>query len=306
MIRGLCLLLCVAGMARSQAAENKPATNCQLTRYAVLPMATQPDGRFAIPVSVMGHDASFLVDTGGVSATMTGQLAKDLDMNPKPTNRWLNGVGGSVLYTFVYAKTFSIGRLTGTEIPVYIDPRIGGLGLDGTLSPDMMSQFDVDIDFAKSTMNLFAPDHCPGQAVYWTKTPFLAIPMQVAANSGHIRIPVVLDGKEAIASIDTGADNTFMSMKVAEEFGITEKSPELKILHSFGAGGKFKEYSYPFKILDLGGITVKNPRVTIMSDEMLGGGLGREMTLGVSFLRQLHMYIAYKERKLYLTPAEAN
>ena len=306
MIRHLCLLLCLTWLTQAYAADTKAVQSCQLTRYAALPMATQPDGRFAVPVTVMGHDASFLVDTGGVSATMTGQLAKDLEMNPKPTNRWLNGVGGSVLYTFVYAKTFSLGRLTGTEIPVYIDPRIGGLGLDGTLSPDMMSQFDVDIDFAKSTMSLFAADHCPGQAVYWTKTPFLAVPIQVAANSGHIRIPVMLDDRPATASIDTGADNTFMSMKVAEEFGITEKSPGLKVLRSFGAGGKFKEYTYPFKTLDLGGITVKKPRVTILSDEMLGGGLGKEMTLGVSFLRQLHLYIAYKERKLYMTPAEAN
>jgi hypothetical protein len=50
---------------------------------------------------------------------------------------------------------------------------------------------------------------------------------------------------------------------------------------------------------------VNNPHITVMSNELLGGGLGYDLTLGNSFLRQLHIYIAYKEEKLYITPAAA-
>jgi len=304
-MRAIAMALLLALVQPAFAAEKAQPSGCALERYSSMPISTLSDGRIAIPVTVQGRNASFMVDTGGVSATMTMQLAKDIDKAPKPAARWLGGVGGSLLTTFIYADSFSIGRLTGKDLIVYIDPRINGMGIDGTLAPDMLGRFDVDIDFARGTLSLFSPSHCPGKVVYWTQGEHITVPMDVAP-SGHIRVPVTVDGKTVMATLDTGSVISVMSMSLAKSIGVAENSPDLKLKRSYGINGRFKEYSYPFKTLALDGLTVTNPHIKLLSDEMLGGKLGSDLILGVGILRQLHLYISYKEEKIYITPALAN
>jgi hypothetical protein len=94
-----------------------------------------------------------------------------------------------------------------------------------------------------------------------------------------------------------------MSMGLAKKIGVSLDSKDLKLKIAFGSKDRFKEFDYPFKTLSLDGLTVNNPHITVLSDTLLPSGLGDDLILGVSFLRQLHIYVAYKEEKLYITPA---
>jgi predicted aspartyl protease len=303
--RQLLLGAAFAALASNGARAAAEAPQCRLARYSSLPITTLSDGRFAIPVTVQDHAMSFMVDTGGVSATITSEQAKALGLTVKGTFRYLMGVAGSLLTSYVSADSFSIGRLTGTGLPVYIDPRITGIGVDGTLAPDMMSKFDVDIDFGHSIFNLFSPDHCPGKVVYWTQGDHVEIPMDFAPN-GHIRVPVTVNGKPLTAMLDTGSRTSVMSLSTARDvLGISENDPKLKLKESFGTKSRYREYTYPFETLDLNGIAVKSPHITIFSDDTVKG-VSEQLILGVGILRQLHLYIAYREHKLYVTPALAN
>jgi predicted aspartyl protease len=288
--------LMIPGVARAA-----DAPDCRLTRYAAIPFTTIADGRIAIPVGVDGQPASFLVDTGGVYVSMTPELAKKIGRPAKEVDRWLVGVGGSVMRTAVHVDEFTIGKLKGTGMAVYVDTRLG-IDVDGTVDPDMMAKFDVDFDFAHGLMNLFSQDHCPGKVVYWAKD-FVALPMEVRINSGHIRVPVTIEGKKVMATLDTGAMDSVMSLKLAKSLGITEDSADLKLSQSSGSNNQFRTYTYPFKALDMDGIIVTNPHITVLSDAMLPG-MGDDIILGMGILRQLHLYIAYKEEKLYITPAQ--
>lgn len=285
------------------AASAADATQCRLTRYATLPMTTLSDGRIAVPVTVQGREMNFMVDTGGISATMTSEQASALGLTFKGTFRWLGGVAGSLMTSYVSPDNFALGRLQGSGLPVYIDTRLSGVGVDGTLSPDMMSRFDVDFDFARGNLNLFSQDHCPGGVVYWTAGDHVVVPVELAP-SGHIRVPVLVDGKPLTAMIDSGSVTSVMSVHAAKALGISETDPKLKLKSSFGLGQKYREYTYPFQTLALDGITVKTPHITVFSDETVKG-VREDMILGIGILRQLHVYIAYKEHKLYLTPAMA-
>jgi hypothetical protein len=58
--------------------------------------------------------------------------------------------------------------------------------------------------------------------------------------------------------------------------------------------------------LSFNGIAVSNPQIELMPQSNFN--LGREhdnIGLGMSVLRQLHMYVAYDEGVVYLTGAEA-
>jgi predicted aspartyl protease len=301
----LSLLMLAATGFFASAAEAADVQDCRLERFSSLPMSTLSDGRITVPVAIDGHTAPFLVDTGGISATMSRQLANEIGKEPQPFRRGLIGVGGASLYSSIYADDFALGGMHGKNILVFIDERIRGGGMDGTLAPEMMHRFDVDFDFRQGTVNFFSQEHCPGKIVYWTKDGAIVIPMDVQPN-GKIRIPVTVDGNRVMAELDTGSVTSFISMDLARRLGVTPDSKDLKLKLSYGFKDRFKEFDYPFKTLSLDGLTVNNPHITVMSDELLPSGLGYDLTLGISFLRQLHLYIAYKEEKLYITPADAN
>lgn len=273
---------------------------CDLSRFSVLPITTIPDGRFTIPVVLNGRTLDFLVDTGGVVATIDGNQAFNLHLPTAQTSRPLNGVAGDHLTHTAYLETFSLGRLQGSGLDAYLDNRLP-LGVDGTLSPDMMRHYDVDIDLLRGTLSLFSPKHCAGKVVYWTNSGYVALPMEVETD-GHIRVPVMVDGVKVVALLDTGAQHSIVSMSMAKRIGVSENSPDLKPAR--GSAKENKRYDYPFKLLDFNGIAVSKPRLQIVSDDYLPKGI--DMLVGVSILRRLHLYIAYGEEKLYITPAGAN
>jgi predicted aspartyl protease len=279
---------------------------CDLNRFTTLPITTIPDGRFTIPAVLNGRKLDFLVDTGGVVATIDGDQAFNLRLTSSSmygmsyTPRVLKGVAGNKLSYVTILDTFSLGRLQGTKLAAYLDNRLP-TGVDGTLSPDMMRHYDVDIDLLRGTLSLFSQKHCAGKVVYWTNSGYVVLPMDVESD-GHIQVPLTVDGVKVTALLDTGARHSIVSMSLAKKIGVSENSPDLKLAR--GSTDEFKRYDYPFKLLDFNGIAVSKPRLQVVSDDYLPKGI--DMLVGVSILRRLHLYIAYGEEKLYITPAGAN
>jgi predicted aspartyl protease len=282
-------------------AEAQDRKGCDLNRFSELPISTLPDGRFTVPADLNGQKLDFLVDTGGVTATIDQRQAHNLRLVPKQTNAPLRGVAGDALYYYTMLDKFSLGRLHGSNFAAYIDNRLP-IGVDGTISPDMMRHYDVDIDMLRGTLNLFSQNHCAGQVVYWTHTGYVTLPMKVESD-GHIKVPVTIDGTQFTALLDTGAQHTIIAMHAAKQAGVAENSADLKLVSDKDA--KYKRYDYPFKLLDFNGVAVSKPRVQVVSDDYLPGK-DIDMIVGVSILRRLHLYIAYGEEKLYITPAGAN
>jgi len=55
---------------------------------------------------------------------------------------------------------------------------------------------------------------------------------------------------------------------------------------------------------EAGGVTVNHPHIEMVSDEVWSDR--DDILMGIGIMRQLHLYIAYKEKKMYITPALAN
>jgi hypothetical protein len=138
-------------------------------------------------------------------------------------------------------------------------------------------------------------------------------------NSGHIILPVVLDGHPFDAVLDTGSSATFISQDVAHNtFGLDQSSPGMVRVSDDGGPGTVPVYRHTFKTLALEGLSIANPGIDIfekvgssripphlgsrLSDSDESGG-NTDFVLGLNELRHLHLYIAYKEQKLYITPA---
>ena len=260
------------------------------------------DGRITIPVKFEDRDLFFLIDTGGVFSTVEPEVVSSLKLNTHQSNMPLFGIGGRKLSQQVDPENFAIGRLKGKGFSFYVEPR-GLRTFDGTLAPQILGAYDLDIDFAAGTFRLFSQDHCPGQVIYWTQTgPWAIVPITFDKGNGHISIPVSIDGKSIKAVIDTGAVRSVMNLSTARRFlDFDERNPETTAM---GVGPQ-KSYRFPFKTLSFEGVAVAHPDIEILPNNVAAIA-GRDLILGIDVLRQLHVYIAYKEEKMYLTSASAH
>jgi predicted aspartyl protease len=296
-----------APMAASPPAATPPANACKLMRITELDLTTFPGGSIGVPAMVDDRPIMLVVDTGDIHTVVSSIVADDLHLTRDLSAQTQVLLGGVEMSQIAYSHSFKLGTLTTGRIGLIVAPAQAlESDSDGLLGPDIMSNYDVEIDYAHAKLSLFSQDHCPGEVVYWTKDAYAQIPMHVD-DSWHITVNVTLDGKVLNAAIDTGAERSTMSLSVAKEiFGIDEKNPALSkranallnnVVHT-------TFYRYPFSALTLEGIAVAHPDIDILPEDAYGKG-GPQLIVGASVLRQLHLYIAYKEQVLYATPAEA-
>jgi len=277
-----------------------------------------------IPVTLNGKQKQLLVDTGGAMTEMSPDVADELALPRQRTAFQLYDVSGRMSNQYVHAD-FAIGTLSSKDMVFMLAPSgqdFGGKPIAGLLDPDILKHYDVDIDFGAGKFNLLSQDHCEGKVIYWKTDAVAVVPMKVMA-SGHILLPVLVNGKEVTALLDTGAWNTTLTQPVAEHtFGLTMGSPDTPATGTLATRSAATTYHHVFDTLGFEGIAVSHTDIDIIpdfssqverenatpetgthlaarrSDETQGA-----MLLGMNILRHFHIYIAYKEDRVYITPA---
>ena len=273
--------LCLAAPARAQ--------DCAPQELAKVQTSTLPDGRITVPVTVEGHALNFLLDTGGIYTTIKWEVAREMNLPVRQTDRRLTGVGGSMLNFALTGENFSVGEFKVANKPIYVESRPLP-DADGTLAPDILRDYDVEIDLAAGSMTLFAPGYC---AVQEPRDAVLAI---IVDPGGHVHLPVKIDGVSAIAVLDTGSVMSVTGVRTAALLGVRSNSPGLELRHDKDG---YQLYSYPFGTMEIGGMTVQNPNIAIASDGFLPG---EELVLGIDALRLMRVTIAYASKRLYIKP----
>jgi predicted aspartyl protease len=278
---------------------------CRLIQMAALDMTIDSGGGVDVPMSISGQTVNMLIDTGGIFTMLTEASVQRLGLAKLPVfESQIRMFGGKQIKAYTEARDVNLGGLKAAQLPMQIIPDgLMPLELGGTIAPNIISHYDADFDFANARFRLFSPDHCEGKVVYWTSDP--AARISIAVNpEGQIQVPVQIDGHDIEALIDTGSSRSVMSLEAARRvFGIDEKDPKLAPAPAFSG----RAFHYPFARLTFQDIVVENPDLILVPDSVshLTAGVPK-LILGMGILRQLHMYIAYKEKKLYATAASAH
>ena len=280
---------------------------------------TGPELKPLVPVSLNGSTKLFMLDTGG-SVTQVGRpVVTDLKLPVEEMNVRIYDLYGNASGDMTTVKDFRLGRLGGrTDLAVSPMTSLGLPGRpDGILAPDVMYNYDVEMDFAGRHLNYFNRDHCPGRVIYWPHQALAIVPMEF--TDVHIIIDTAIDGVAARTIIDTGASTTSMPADMAKRlFGIVPDGPGNTPVDNPTMPGAFKHL---FSKLDFEGVAVANVSVLIMpkligtKDVNNGFQTGsrtqrytddintQRMILGMDIMRHLRLYIAFGERKLYITEA---
>jgi predicted aspartyl protease len=296
------------------------AADCQLHLFDAAQMKRLPDGRDTIPVMVNGNHENFLFDTGGSRTQISRPLAEQLKLNIRQGNGQLFDMSGNVSRDIVTAKDLVIAHMRGADqdLPVstFKTP-------DGIVGLDRFTNLDLDMDFGNDQVKFFSPDHCDGQVVYWTDPNSVGIIPMDRVSGFHIRLTVTLDGHEESAILDTGASYSTLGMTEAKRvFDITPGDAQTPEHGTLNGDATLKVYTHRFTNLSFGDLTVKNPLIVIIPevvgrngdhDQLVGDRTKSEkdrlekqdMIIGMDVLRKLHVYVAFKEHRIYVSPASA-
>ena len=298
-------VLCITP-AIAQEPPASPPKVCQLGRVASIDLKTGAEGMVFLDGTVDGQRGDFLVDTGGAGLLLSYEAAYRLGATPMRS--FMSGafIGGTTLDYGVAAKRLQIGNMTTTAPWFLLAPsHMFPSDAMGNVQPHALwPPYDIEIDFRAGKLNLFQTNQCRGHVVYWTHKPYAAVPMTINPD-GHIAVQTILDGKPVSALLDTGSQNSLISLRAASHIlDIDETTKDVTSLGAVMINGEVKaqRYRFPFKTLTFEGISISNPKIDIADT----GNDSRKdpLLLGIGVLRQLHLFIAYDESMLYLTGAE--
>jgi hypothetical protein len=263
-----------------------------------------------IPVTVNGVPENFIFDTGGFFTQIGPAVAASLHMPVKQGRRELYDVRGVISRDEAEADSFTLGQVTRAHVALQLSPNVGafdGSPIDGILALDMLSGADAELDFGADTLKLFSEDHCPGKVVYWQPPAVAVAPITLVRN--HITVPVMLDGQAFNAVIDTGASDTALTEAAARRiFGLTPGDTATHRYGELNGDPALPTYIHWFNSLTFGQVSVGQPGVLILPEDKSRDATREtlaipDLILGMDVLRNLRIYLAMGEKKIYVTPS---
>jgi tetratricopeptide (TPR) repeat protein len=279
------------------------AGTCTLGRVAEIPI-TMAGTRPLINAKINNQEARFVLDSGAFYSMISTATAAEFNLKstPGPYGLKLQGIGGTVTAQIATVKEFGIaGALIHN-----VEFLVGGseVGSEGLIGQNFLHQWDVEYDFSKGVVRLFKPEGCrKARMAYWLT------PGQTYSETGiesvmQSRMHTVgegyVNGQHIRVTFDTGAYNSFLSLRAAARAGIKIDSPGVvEAGYSRGIGrGMVKTYiatASSFKIGD--GEEIKNARLRIADSDLAES----DMLLGSDFFVSHHIFVANSQSKLYLS-----
>jgi hypothetical protein len=303
--------LAAACLALALATASARAEDCQLKQFASLDVV-ESDGGLIVPVTLQGQPGGYMtLDLDGIVTGVTDAVAKRFDLRRQAISQNVTiNVAGERVFQKAELNLQLGGSRGDSWVGVLPNYSTSDSRVIGVLAMDVLNQFDLELDFAHHKLNLFSPNHCKGQVIYWTKTaPVAAVPMTLRGDSEFV-IPMTLDDKSINVEL-SASETAALNGKIAhDDFGLDNAKGE-----------------HTFKMISVDGLGITNPKLAIYQDSGgCNGGARQQATdllterdpimercyglpdlfLGLQQLRHLRVFVAFKERTLYATSAGAN
>lgn len=294
-IAGLVMLL--AGAAPASAKDS-----CHPTPAGSLDMTVGSD--VTVPITLGGQTYTVAISTGGPSL-LSQAVLDSLGIHVQRLTRLDFAIyGGKRIENFAVLRDIDLGGHKVGATAFLVAPE-GTLpeGIQGTIAPDVLRAYEIEFDFAHARLNLFEPDYCDGNPVYWTQDApaELSFPLD---PFGYVRFPVSIDGKEVKLEMATGMTETVIDLETAEKlFGFDANDPRLAKL---GAAAYGNAYRFPFRTLSLGQVSIADPQIVLAERKDAWLGPDFHGMIGLSLLRRLHLYVSYHRHKVFITAADAH
>nr|WP_249208826.1 retroviral-like aspartic protease family protein [Acetobacter okinawensis] len=281
------------------------AASAQSCPKLVARVALRNDQGFLnIPVSLNGHAASMIVDTGSEGSLLSPEAAALFDTRLDPSRHTMvHGTGGvGRIVPNAVVRSFKMGGLEFGPVSVPVDtlpavPRTEP-AVEGLVGGDLLSRYDVEFDVAQGTLSFWSvgTPKCAGPQGW--RYIYRAVPLQNAGERVIARVE--LDGHALEALVDSGARSCIVSTRAAERMGVSaaQLATDPGGLTTGVDGHQQTYHWHKFGMMQVGQEQEHAPVLTVapVQDTV-------DMLLGADWFAAHRVWISYRTHMLYVMPA---
>ena len=298
------MLLVLAACAAADYGAGDAMVGCSLIRLAAMPLETHGDLLF-VRGTIHGVPVLLLVDTGAERTLLT-EAAVDRLRLPRDylhaTRTY--GIGAS---TASWDATLPDGlMLGGTRFPVetvtvgrFDMMRFAGDVADGLLGADILLAFDIDLDVPNRRLTVYrARRGCPEAGPPW-KGPYIRL-AGIATRRDRMLVPFELDGVAGLGVLDTGAQLSTISLRMAERVGLEEGelAEDGTVMAHGAAPDQVPVRIHRFRELRIGSTMVQEPTLPVVA---MSDGMG-DALVGADFLQGRRVWLSFATSTVFVTP----
>ena len=226
-------MACVAVAAPAMASAD--CKLIQIAQFKLDPHSASP----LVDGTVNGHPVKVLLDTGSDFSEITYYETQKLGLpTSEMTGARAYGVGGSTQMYSAEINRLEVGDLARNNIVLLVaGDRHDASEVGVVIGDDVLSKADIEFDLAHNAIRLFEPKGCTSQQlVYWGAAYSQADLLPWERDAPRIQTQVLLNGKQTLAELDSGADTTFVDASVADADGASRSATDAPTGPIHGAG----------------------------------------------------------------------
>ena len=299
------VLLALAGCTAMPGGGYRIGAACGIGRVGMVPIEAR-DGLLFVAARIDGKPVNLVLDTGAQRTLLTATTVRRLGLTSDPHHGTSTfGIGG---HTSAFDAKIARFTLAGLKIPLRL-VTVGRFQLaalhgeaDGMLGADVLNQYGIDLDATAGRMVLYDNPGCHLTGPPWNG-PAVALP-GVRTGPNRLQLPIAVNGVQGLATLDTGAQTTAISMDLAVRAGVTTSSLALdRFAVARGAApGSVKVRLQQFSSLQVGPWLARDPVLPILP---LPDGVGDGL-VGEDFLLHRRVWLSFAASQMFVAaPADA-
>lgn len=205
------------------------------------------------------------------------------------------GVGKDVAAFMTNIKEFSIGPIKAPPGKLPVVDMLPDAPYDAIVGADVLLQSDLEIALAEDRVSFFRGLGCTDAFLAYWDPDAIVVPME-KTNLPQAVVAVVLNGKPALALLDTGTPRSFVLPKMAASVGVRETDAASK------AGGDEPDNTWlaKFDTLAIGDATFASPYLYVSRNQM-ARPVPYQVVLGLDFMKSHRMLLANGQQKVYFS-----
>jgi tetratricopeptide (TPR) repeat protein/predicted aspartyl protease len=290
---------------------------CKLGEIGRFPI-TMSDLRPLVSAKINGSDVLFSLDSGAFFSMISPASAAALKLPtyPAPAGFYVTGIGGRIHVELTKADSVEMPGMSRHGVEFIVGGNDESGESIGLLGRNFLQIADIEFDLAQGMVRLMSPEDCGDTAlVFWARDGDYYSVMNI--EKPHYRVlassrtkavarylePIsgiaYVNGVEIRVAFDTGAPNSYLTVKAAAKAGINVGSPGV-VRAGYGGGigrGQVANYLAQVASFKIGDEEVRNTRLRL-GDTTIEG---EDMLIGADFFLSHHIYVANSQHKLYFT-----
>lgn len=261
-------------------------------------LAALAEGFAVAPARLGGRAVSMVLDTGAEGMLVTPDAADALGLRRDPARRVrVLGTGGQAVAEVAALPTLEFGGLAWTALSAPVvavpglpaaDPAVAGL----IGAPVLASGHDLDLDLPRGRVRLHGVENCP-DGIRPFAPPYVTLPMRLSASRQPL-VPVLVNGVELRAVLDTGSRGTVLTEEAARRAGLGRPLRE-DVTSGMGGAATLVRW-HQAREVRVGWEALPGMVVGVAA---LDGGEA-DMLLGMDYLAARRVWVSYAGGRVFL------